>query len=280
MEIQPIIHRLASDSNIGKGPPNVNSAENPSLQVTVERKVKKHAHTHALMQRIFSSSLFSHKESIEICQELGKPATDPVPRTDRPIAELDMGQGLMARLDQLCLYSKEFSSCSPVILYNEISKVGGLYHFPASALKKNLLAMTEEQVQIVKKSLSSMVERIRPTHIFVNERDPYADDVSMGYNVMRAPRGWRPDSKDLREFFEQSCSYKGVVSEVSKTGKRVADGFFWITLGDNDELLIGNGMLKAELSVAGDKTKSGRKAIQKNWQDAPGATRFGQEFTS
>jgi hypothetical protein len=66
-----------------------------------------------------------------------------------------MEQGVAAPLGKVHLYSGQFSTCSPIVMFNRATTVGGLYHFPGGGTREH------------KEVLQAMCNHIRPTHIFI-----------------------------------------------------------------------------------------------------------------
>ncbi len=57
-----------------------------------------------------------------------------LPLESRPLIKLYMEQGVAAPLGQVVLFSGQFSTCSPVIMLNSTTGMGGLFHFGAGSL--------------------------------------------------------------------------------------------------------------------------------------------------
>jgi len=88
---------------------------------------------------------------------LAVPAGDVVDLAQRTVIHCTMGQGVVADLRRYTLYSDQFSSCSPVVMFNEDTRLGGLFHYAAAST-----------VQFGE--LADMYHRIEPTLIAVNRR--------------------------------------------------------------------------------------------------------------
>ncbi|MEM1275384.1 MAG: hypothetical protein AAGH74_02580 [Pseudomonadota bacterium] len=98
--------------------------------------------------------------------------TKTIPTVERPQLMIGMGQGAVGPLNQLQFYSDSFSSCSPLVLYNSQTGIGGLFHVPAPAVENwrdvetgNLLP--DDQVKMtyapgVAQSLKDMIELVKP----------------------------------------------------------------------------------------------------------------------
>src|SRR5262249_51457718 len=87
-------------------------------------------------------------------QQLGRAQGGRTPIKRRPIATLTMGQGLVTNLGQMILFSNEFASCSPIVMFNSGTYMGGLFHFPALGKKHR-----EESLEAQKPRLRAMYKR-------------------------------------------------------------------------------------------------------------------------
>ena len=131
----------------------------------------------------------------------------------RDVIHLYMGQGIVANLGRYWLSSDEFSTCSPVTMYNRNTGIGGLYHFPATSLKSLSKKNASHAAYMM-----AMAEAIQVTDIYVhsgghrihselmeqrakeNPNDPMVlmEKMEMsigGYN-------WREEQDDLISLFE------------------------------------------------------------------------------
>lgn len=102
-----------------------------------------------------------------IAGERGLFRTNAIDYDKRDIIKVYMGQGVVANLGKYMVESDEFYSCAPIVMFNENTHVGGLYHFPASALKV-FDRRFEEKMPSHKAYLLAMGEAIQPTHIYVH----------------------------------------------------------------------------------------------------------------
>jgi len=80
----------------------------------------------------------------------------------RPVIHCTMGQGVIADLTRYSLYSDQFSSCSPVVMYNQESHKAGLFHFGAGSLG-------EQEAE-----LKDMYRQIGPTLVGLNPRSEFS----------------------------------------------------------------------------------------------------------
>jgi hypothetical protein len=82
---------------------------------------------------------------------------EDVPLEDRVAVECTMGQGLTGDLGKYLFYSDRFSTCSPVLMFNATTRMGGLFHFAANGRDQ----LTQIQL---------MHQQINPTWVGVNLR--------------------------------------------------------------------------------------------------------------
>jgi len=99
-----------------------------------------------------------------------------------------MTQGVVGDLGQTLLYSGQYSSCSPVVMFNRSTGMGGYFHFPGSGL-----VLEDETTEIVKKALREMYECVSPTDVYVFEPPP---SPMKSYRV-------RNDQDDLEALFKE-----------------------------------------------------------------------------
>jgi hypothetical protein len=78
-------------------------------------------------------------------QRYGRLAANPTALAAgaRPVIKLYMEQGVAAPLNRVQLHSAQFSTCSPVVLFNAGTGVGGLFHFGAKALADQRSALRQ-----------------------------------------------------------------------------------------------------------------------------------------
>jgi hypothetical protein len=136
-----------------------------------------------------------------------------IPQSKRPVVKCTMGQGVTGYLDRVVLASDQFSTCSPIIMYNAKSRFAGLFHFAASGLEKQ------------KVSLRTLHDRVRPTVIYLNDR-------SVKFEWMKRISH---DHVEQQEFFEDECGYTGKFVMIAVKGDSYA-----VTLDDADEILLSN----------------------------------------
>lgn len=186
-------------------------------------------------------------------QELGQAHNGVIPVNERHTIKLTMGQGLVANLGQLILYSDEFSSCSPVVMYNQNTHMGGLFHFPAGSLEAQ------------RGNLTSMYNRVNPTHVFVNDRG-------------RLDGGMGPQSMDhfhLEDFFTNDLGFQWPVDQIPLRSNQYA----LTQAEDGNNIIIDNDVhsVGGVLDVYRDRTGGGRREVAQKLQHAPSATKFGRD---
>lgn len=100
---------------------------------------------------------------------------DSVPIAERPVIKLYMEQGVAAPLGQAILFSGQFSTCSPVIMLNNSTGMGGLFHFAAKGLHKqsgDLLNLCD----LVDPDVIYLMEGDRGTHVDTDALWKFFDD--------------------------------------------------------------------------------------------------------
>lgn len=185
-----------------------------------------------------------------IAREQGRFGSDILNRQSRTRIHLYMGQGIVGHLGQLILSSNEFSTCSPIVMFNNQTGIGGLYHFPASALY-SLDSGTSHMAYML-----AMAEAVEPTHIIVHsgadrnisESGNYdGDDM---FSKMMSGRtdnqnGWEENRDELMSMFRGVFTGGINISEGQGTSEIA------ITLGNRS-----NGVysLKQSSSLSGRST--------------------------
>lgn len=167
---------------------------------------------------------------------LGTEVHGPADIDKRPIVHLKMGQGVVADLSQVKLVSDDFSSCSPLVLFNARTAIGALFHVPAGELTDPALSGQ------VKECLKGMYERVQPTEIHVNYRGRNGGIIDE-MKMVTTPRddeeqengiGWKPDSKMIDAFFKQECGFEGECKEINPPdAKGKAFQYCTVTLADD-----------------------------------------------
>jgi hypothetical protein len=186
-------------------------------------------------------------------------------RQNRPVAELYMGQGLVAHLGRIILYSKEFSSCSPIVMFNSHTQIGGLFHFPA----KGLQGSEPEQAD----NLRKMYEQVGPTEIHLNNR--YKESLRMFPGQSR--RECNAEADSIRQYFTNVLRFGGPVRIIERVGSE-----YTVTLADDQTNVVIASLLEItthdpSLSVACDRSEEERARIDAAWADAPATIKFGRD---
>ncbi len=78
------------------------------------------------------------------------------------------GQGIAGPMDEavgaprncFAFYSSDFDSCSPVVMFNTATKIGGLFHMPGNSGKP----VIEDQIL---QALMAVVEFVQPTNVWL-----------------------------------------------------------------------------------------------------------------
>lgn len=201
--------------------------------------------------------------------KLGTATELPNLSMEKSVIEMKMGQGVVGNLKQVTLYSEDFSSCTPVIFYNQCTKIGGLYHFPAEMLSNRAQSELSPEHNIVKATLKSMLEEVKPTEIILNTRNPYI--------YTPTPHGWQPDSFHLENFFrdQQGCSFNGEIKKIEGPGF----GAISVDLDKLEQLAI-----KCEYrtdfnyTIALDSSAEETADLLRTMADAPSMTKFGRNM--
>jgi len=117
-----------------------------------------------------------------------------LPYEERPRIKLYMEQGVVAPLGRVVLFSMQFSSCSPVVIYNATTKMCGLYHFPAARKLTKQGELTN-----VGDTLSRICKAVQPTIIYLYDGWDMApdSDTPQWQRVSNVPA--------LAKFFEEIC---------------------------------------------------------------------------
>ncbi|HXT14571.1 MAG TPA: hypothetical protein VN706_03000 [Gemmatimonadaceae bacterium] len=71
------------------------------------------------------------------------------------------GQAVVGNMNNFSFYTGQFSTCSPVVLYNSQTNVGGMFHLPGkNGTRSELLVEWQSYIQ-------PMIELIKPTDVWV-----------------------------------------------------------------------------------------------------------------
>lgn len=134
-----------------------------------------------------------------------------VPKAKRPVVKCTMGQGVTGYLDRVVLASDRFSSCSPIVLYNEKTRFAGLFHYYAKGLAKQ------------EDALRAFYARVQPTVIYLNDRSvkfEWMTEISRDHEVQQ-------------EFFEDVCDFQGKIVMIERKGDSYA-----VTLDNAGKVVI------------------------------------------
>lgn len=192
-------------------------------------------------------------------QSLGTGVDGTVPMNVRRIVKLTMSQAVVADLRQLSFFSDNFSSCSPVAMFNAGTFRGGLFHFPGSGL-------TSKSKEETKRRLKEMYDDVAPTQVWLNDRFMAPQ---MGGFMPGQPSDVEPITACLREF-----GYAGLISLIAGLGDRYtlyldALGVPQAGMGDVP------GQTGAVVSALKDRTREEREALEQAWEGLPKATKYG-----
>lgn len=100
---------------------------------------------------------------------VGETSQGVTPINDRPRIMVAMGQGAVVHSDHYQLYSDSFSTCSPLIFYNEETKMIGLFHVPCPDIDRDVpqdpynfsLIYDDDTLQ----SIRDLMDIVKPTQV-------------------------------------------------------------------------------------------------------------------
>jgi hypothetical protein len=233
-----------------------------SPRMQMQRKALQAATGQGVVQRV--------GEPVALGQNQGN-AVRPI--AERPVAQLTMGQALVAHLGQLILFSDEFSSCSPVVMFDSQTLKGALMHFPAGSLEKQ------------KENLRRMFSEVMPDQIILYQRD-----LDIGYNKPfvpppghededeDAPKAPQPDHEQIRRWMVEDQAVEAGSISISS----VKSNQYYVTLDEDGKTLLVTSFIphangRKHLSVMHDQTKEKEARIREQWADAPAAVKIGRD---
>lgn len=126
----------------------------------------------------------------------------------RPVVECTMGQGVQGSLERVVLHSRRFSTCTPIVMFNDMTWVGGLFHYAAGDFKAQ------------QGPLSSLMNRILPSLIYIGKR---AVDSTIGGAFDRT----EAETSDDFEIIAKFLKVKGYDGEIKTLG-RAAQYYVWL----------------------------------------------------
>jgi hypothetical protein len=149
-------------------------------------------------------------------QRYGRLAANPtaLAADARPVIKLYMEQGVAAPLNRVQLHSAQFSTCSPVVLFNAASGVGGLFHFGAKALEDQRSAMRQ------------ICALVNPTQVTI---------LLGGGDMDFRDTPFTEDQEPLRAFFQAMCPAAAVAVSDEMYGS------ITITLGEGGGVSMAKG---------------------------------------
>ena len=114
---------------------------------------------------------------------------------------IEMGQGLAGDLQELKISSGTFYSCSAIVLFNSKSKIGGLYHYPASTIDR----------PDVQETLKKMIDFIKPDQVKLMKagKDPMGQQGTPQEDITDLTKFFKTKTLVL-EVLPQTCSWVGV----------------------------------------------------------------------
>jgi hypothetical protein len=168
-----------------------------------------------------------------------------LPLMMRPVVKLYMEQGCAGNLGRVQLFSGQFSSCSPVIIFNEETKIGGLYHYAGGKMDEEKSA-----------DLIQMLKFIKPTVVHVLQGEDSSEGnlkrVELDENELEdAPERLIPNWFHIKKLCHQNgCN--NLVIDKANTWNAVT-----VTLGAEDSgLSISKGYPDVEFDLGNVKKSS------------------------
>ncbi|HXT17133.1 MAG TPA: hypothetical protein VN706_15940 [Gemmatimonadaceae bacterium] len=124
------------------------------------------------------------------------------------------GQGVIGKLSEMSFYTGQFSTCSPVVMFNENTTMAGVYHLPGCNGTRSKL-MTEWAT-----NLMPMADVVNPTHVYLFPSGDASYEEAFGQSSQASKYG---DRDKLKPFFEEykalfSTKLNIVVETVGRTG--------------------------------------------------------------
>lgn len=179
--------------------------------------------TTGIMQKCGSSEESqSHTPIIDLDSIVGHYSTGIIPLSERPYIECTMGQGVEADLRKFILYSDQFSSCSPVVMFNENTSIAGLFHYGAG---------DEKQLP----QLKQMFDSIKPTFIGIENRKEYNEQIDKKNGFMTHAH-YPDDYSALGTFFSELGRKPDTITAHSAN--------YYVYLDDKQTLKIDTDVIK------------------------------------
>lgn len=205
-----------------------------------------------------ASAVPEHPDDPDMPQSLGTARDGALPLEARRVAIVTMNQGLVADLQQLSFNSTDFSTCSPLAMYNSATHRGGLFHFPGNGLDGS-------ESEKVERRLRQMYDDVSPTTIWVNARS-----VNNGYGALDQ----MSDVPSLRRFFSVDLGSAATIVEVHARGNEYS---FFLDALDQPQVVVGAipGVGGRGMPVFEDRSREERAALAERWRDLPAATKYG-----
>jgi len=203
----------------------IESPENPGLQPhewLVAKARQRDVNPQGHMQQAIPAQAPKEAKSHDVT--ITKTRDTVLPSSERAKLIIRMGQGITGPLGQIYPYSTQFSSCSPVVIYNADTKMCGLYHFPAESKvnKKNGVGAT----------LAQMCKEVKPTAIYLFEGDEKPSPLS---NISKSD-GRSADHAALKELFKKICPEIEVNKDLERHGN-IQRGTILMSLNnDSDDI--------------------------------------------
>jgi hypothetical protein len=109
---------------------------------------------------------------------------------NRKRVDVPFGFGMSGPMDQYNFYSSNFNSCNAVSMFNQKTKIGGLFHLLGGGVK------------VATSALTTMFKDIMPTQInLYNGASTEGDDFSLKNSTNIYEKGWKRDHDELKQLF-------------------------------------------------------------------------------
>jgi hypothetical protein len=275
---QPAQDQPQADSLMGKLKKKASTfpfSRKPSL---LEMNLRKQASSARSSQAnlLLANDPWQQRHDLANHQHLGSHLNTARSTRVKPVVATTMGQGIVGDLRHMDLYSEDFSSCSPVVLFNARTGKAGLFHFPAGMFNEPVKKSRIADVARIKASLECMFREVSPTEIAINSRNPYADSARMGYAALAEPEGWMPDAHYLKAFFRSAdqCNFDGKIGEMLPPRQ----SFNALRVGldhDGNKLDFSTESTSPDFSTEYDRNPEEREALYQRFARAPAVSKYG-----
>lgn len=163
--------------------------------------------------------------------------------------KLYMDQGVVADLHNYVLYSCQFSSCAPIVMYNSGDKVAGLYHWAGGEVNMDKLNILDLMRIVIDPDI---------IHIFTGLGT--WDDRSMSNNIMDV------HCDPLAKWFDECCPMATINNTRAKAGS------IWVSVNsgnlklDTHDPIFGHTVIDLKVkSIPHDCDLFGETEVADHW---------------